>query len=225
MPPGRGVAGEVGVVHADAASPTSQARPHSSSTSRASAADGCSPWSTPPPGSVHRPGCAARARQPGQQDVASPRSTTAYAATRCSRNGQVVDERVGHQRRPPGPPRTRRRRAAARRPRLVDPSTSTTRGVGASGAHPAVVDDADRVGVDQQCRRATHGAGGRCRRGRSRRPSRRARSPRGSRGPPRPGGPRRGRRRRRAGSTARCARPAGASRLSRTSTARRARGA
>ena len=68
--------------------------------------------------------------------------------------------------------------------------------------HPAVVHDAQRVGVDPAALAPDAAAGGRSRPGRSRRPRRAARSPRAPRAPPRRAGPRRGRGRRRAASTA-----------------------
>ena len=48
-------------------SPTAHSTPHSSRTSRTTATRGDSPWSIPPPGSVHAPGWAPRVGDPGQQ--------------------------------------------------------------------------------------------------------------------------------------------------------------
>ena len=48
---------------------------------------GDSPWSMPPPGSVHEPGCAPRP-EIRVSSTASSRRISAYAATRCIRNGR-----------------------------------------------------------------------------------------------------------------------------------------
>ena len=133
------------------ASPTSHASPHSSSTSRASATDGCSPWSMPPPGRVHGPG----ARPAAESRVSRTCRSSPRRAARRRTPPPAAAGRAGGRRapRPPAPRSGRRRRrcrrTASRPASTVDPSTSTTRGSGASGGDPAVVDDADRVGVHQ----------------------------------------------------------------------------
>ena len=108
-----------------------------------------SPWSMPPPGRVHQPGCGPRAelRVSSTSGPAAPsRTTRAYAATRCSWNGPVLGEHLGHQ-------ADHRHRAVEhaghRLPgrlhrRAVDLDDVRLRAV---HRHPAVVDDPQRVGV------------------------------------------------------------------------------
>ena len=134
-------------------------------------ARGSSPWSMPPPGSVHSPGCGPRARVAGQQHlvaVAPSRTASAYAATRCSWNGRcsastsvtrpttgtdaVEDRRRAASRRPPSSSRRPRRRAA----RGCRPAPSRRRRSAARARRPA--------GPAARCC-----AGGRSRRARSRR--------------------------------------------------------
>ena len=132
-------------------SPTAQATPHSSCTSRTRAGRGDSPCSTPPPGRVQDP--VWKPRSEIRVSSTSPRPGSATPDQRVGADpllaeGLVVGQRLQHQRRHRHGAVDARRRPAARRPPTVEPSTSTTRGSGASGGDPAVVDDPQRVRVD-----------------------------------------------------------------------------
>ena len=201
-------------------SPTAHGTPHSSRTSRARPARGDSPWSMPPPGSVHCPVWKPRG-EIRVSSTCSSRRTSAYAATRCTRAG---------------------RWSASASTTSGTTGTAAVEDVRATGTHAA--SDGGAVDLDARAaparppaptrrtrsagrgrrrgaRRARPPAGGRSRRGRSPRPRRPARSPRAPRARPRRAGSRRGRGRRRAGSRARSAEMLGDSRLSRMRSSRR----
>ena len=210
MPTRRRVAGEVGVVHADQRAHLARAartppRPRAPAPTDGSLTVVDAAAGQRPPARVGGP--RPRGGSAGPAGRRRPRSTTAYAATRCSRKGRwsasasVTSAATG-----------------------TAPETTSSSGFQAASTggpvdlhdagcrrvrrHPAVVHDADGVGVDELAvaRRARQvGAvdAGRLADGR-----RRGRSPRGSRGSPPSAGPRRGRARRPEGSTARCARSA-----------------
>ena len=196
------------VVHAEQVADLAGS-PDSSSTSRASATDGCSPWSTPPPGRVHAPGVGGRvAEMPGQQHLVvrartrGVRREALQPERRWSASASITRPTTGTA---PDSTSSSGFQAAS----TVEPSTSTTRGCGRVGRHPAVVHDAGWRGRRRAARPAASAAGGRCRRERGLADRGvEARSPRAPRGPRRRAGPRRGRRRPRAGSTARRARRA-----------------
>ena len=180
----------------------------------------CSPWSTPPPGSVHQPGWG-RARSSGSAAPDGlPPDQGVRRRRRCCRNGRWSASAsstigtTGHRcRRAPRPPAATRPRWSSRRPRgPAAPGASTgtqpsytIRSAWASTRRPSRQTPGQVRGVDAA---------------RSHPPGRPARSPRGPRGSPRRAGPPRGRGRRRAASRAPPGEP-GASRLSRMRSSRR----
>ena len=130
-----------------ASSPTVPSTPHSSRSSRRTALRGGSPWSMPPPGSVHAAGVRAALRVAGQEHPCRHAGPARRPPTRC------VPERAGGR---PAPRHHGRHRHGAvqhvgdrvprrvhRRP--VDLDDLRLRGV---RRDPAVVDDAQGVGVD-----------------------------------------------------------------------------
>ena len=96
--------------------PTAMPQPSSSRTSRASAASGCSPGSTLPPGNSHRFGIAWSARRRDIRTRPSPRRTSAATTSLRVRAAASVSSSRG--RRAFG--RRRRRARAAARPMRVD---------------------------------------------------------------------------------------------------------
>ena len=126
-------AGEVLVVHAQQVADRRRRARSPRATSRATAAAGGSPCSTPPPGQAsRRPGRGPRAEL-RVSSTSSSRGTRAYAASRCLRGRSVVGQRP----RTIGTVGTAPESTSAtgcHRASTVEPSTSTTRGSGASGA-------------------------------------------------------------------------------------------
>ena len=109
--------------------------PVSSSTSRATAAAGDSPWSIPPPGRVQLPGWGPR-RSCGSAARRRRGSTSAYAASRCSVTGRWLasaSRTIGTVGTSPDSTSA----SACHRASTVEPSTSTTRGSAASAATQA----------------------------------------------------------------------------------------
>ena len=116
-------------------SPTIAVRPDSSATSRAAAAAGRSPWSTPPPGRLQLPGCGPRAELRVSR-IESSRRTRAYAANRCRIAGwwrASAWRTIGTVGTFPDSTSA----TGCQRASTVEPSTSTTRGSGASAGTQA----------------------------------------------------------------------------------------